>query len=170
MISKSLEQYIKTMYVLKKQNGNIRVTDIANKMNYTKASVNKALYNLKDEKLINYESYGTIEFTKKGEDLAKKILETYDIVYLFLKEVLNLDEEQAKQEAEEIKLVISDNTINKLAKYIHNVLGLSNLNCNYDINQEKCRSCVKRKFQRGRFLMGQKLRLMCEAKRSTEIL
>ena len=98
MISKSLEQYIKTMYVLKKQNGNIRVTDIANKMNYTKASVNKALYNLKDEKLINYESYGTIEFTKKGEDLAKKILETYEIVYQFLKEVLNLYEEQAKQE------------------------------------------------------------------------
>ena len=25
-----------------------------------------------------------------------------------------------------------DNTINKLAKYVHEVLGLSNLNCNYD--------------------------------------
>ena len=34
MISKSLEEYLKTMYVLKKQNGNIRVTDIANKMKY----------------------------------------------------------------------------------------------------------------------------------------
>ena len=33
MISKALEEYLKTMYVLKKQNGNIRVTDIANKMN-----------------------------------------------------------------------------------------------------------------------------------------
>ena len=29
MITKSLEEYLKTMYVLKKQNGNIRVTDIA---------------------------------------------------------------------------------------------------------------------------------------------
>ena len=29
MISESLEEYLKTMYVLKKQNGNIRVTDIA---------------------------------------------------------------------------------------------------------------------------------------------
>ena len=91
MITKASEEYLKTMYVLKKQNGNIRVTDIANKMNCTKPSVNKALNNLKEE-----------------------------------------------------KLVTTDETINKLAKYVHNVLGLKELNCNYDINQEKCRCCVKR--------------------------
>ncbi len=50
MISKSQEEYLKTMYVLQKQNGNIRVTDIANKMNCTKPSVNKALNNLKRRK------------------------------------------------------------------------------------------------------------------------
>ena len=144
MISKSLEEYLKTMYVLKKQNGNIRVTDVANKMNCTKPSVNKALNNLKEEKLINYETYGTIELTGDGEDLAKKILEAYDIVYVFLKEVLNIEEEQAKTEAEKIKSTITDETINKLAKYVHQVLGLTNLNCNYDINKEQCRSCVKR--------------------------
>ena len=38
MITKASEEYLKTMYVLKKQNGNIRVTDIANKMNCTKPS------------------------------------------------------------------------------------------------------------------------------------
>ena len=33
MISKSTEEYLKTMYVLMKQKGSIRVTDIAKKMN-----------------------------------------------------------------------------------------------------------------------------------------
>ena len=145
MISKALEQYLKTMYILQKQNGNIRVTDVANKMECTKPSVNKALNNLKEEKLVNYETYGTIELTEDGENLAKKILEAYDIVYIFLKDVLNLDDETAKSEAEKIKSSLSDETINKLARYVHEVLGLSNLNCNYDINQEKCRSCIKRK-------------------------
>lgn len=144
MVSKALEEYLKTMYVLKKQNEKIRVTDIATKMNCTKPSVNKALYNLKDNGLVNYESYGTIELTSDGENLAKKILEAYDIVYLFLKEVLNLEEEAAKNEAERIKLTIEDTTINKLAKYVHNVLGLDNLDCNYDINKEKCRCCKRR--------------------------
>ncbi len=145
MISKSSEEYLKTIYILKKQNGKIRVTDIAQKMNCSKPSVNKAINNLKEENILNYETYGTIELTEKGEDLAKKILEAYDIVYLFMKEVLNLEEEEAKCEAEKIKSTISDNTINKLAKYVHKELGLSNLNCNYDINNEMCRSCIKRK-------------------------
>ena len=144
MISKSLEEYLKTMYVLNKQNGNVRVTDIANKMNCTKASVNKAINNLKENGLINYESYGKIELTSEGEELAKKILEAYDIVYIFLKEVLNLEEEHAEEEAEKIKLAITDDTINKLAKYVHKELGLYSLDCDYDINREKCRSCARR--------------------------
>ena len=148
MISKALEEYLKTMYVLKKQNGNIRVTDIANKMECTKPSVNKAINNLKEEKLVNYETYGIIELTEEGKNLAKKIIEAYDIVYVFLKEVLNLNEEAARSDAEKIKSTITDETINKLAKYDPVVLGLSNLNCNYDINQEKCRNCIKRTAKR----------------------
>jgi DtxR family Mn-dependent transcriptional regulator len=144
MVSKSSEEYLKTMYLLKQQNGHIRVTDIAKKMNCTKPSVNKAVNNLKENGLLNYESYGTIELTKEGENLAKKVLETYDIVYLFLKDVLNLEDEEAEKEAEKIKSTLTDNTTNKLAKYVHQVLGLSDLNCNYDINQEKCRCCIKR--------------------------
>lgn len=145
MISKSLEEYLKTIYVLKKQNGNTRVTDIANKMNCSKPSVNKAIHNLKDNGMLNYESYGTVELTEAGENLAKKILEAYDIVYLFLKDVINLEEEEAEKEAEKIKLAITDNTINKLAKYVHKVLDLDKLDCDYDINKERCRSCVRRK-------------------------
>ncbi len=144
MISKALEEYLKTIYILQKQNGNIRVTDIALKMNCTKPSVNKAIKHLKDNQLLNYQSYGKIELTQEGENLAKKILEAYDIVYLFLKDVLNLESEEAKEEAEKIKSVIKDNTINKLAKYVHKVLDLNNLDCDYDINQEKCRCCARR--------------------------
>ena len=145
MISKSLEEYIKNMYVLKKQNGNVRVTDVAEKMNCSKASVNKALNNLKDNGLVNYETYGTIEITEAGEDLAQKILESYDIVFVFLKDVLGMEAEVAEKEAENMKSSMSDDTVNKLARYVHQVLGLRSLNCNYDVNQEKCRACVKRK-------------------------
>ena len=72
MITKSQEEYLKTMYILKKQNGNIRVTDIAEKMECTKPSVNKAINNLKDAGYINYELYGTIELTEKRRKPCKK--------------------------------------------------------------------------------------------------
>lgn len=97
MISNALEEYLKNMYILQKQNNEIRVTDIANKMNCSKPSVNKALNNLKEEKLINYETYGKIELTEDGENLAKKILAAYDIGYVFFKDVLGLDDEKSRE-------------------------------------------------------------------------
>lgn len=143
MISNALEEYLKTMYILQRQNGEIRVTDIANKMNCSKPSVNKALNNLKEEKLINYETYGKIELTADGENLAKKILAAYDVSYVFFKDVLGLDEEKSCSEAEKLKSVLEDNTINSLVKYVHKVLDFSDLDCGYDINKEKCRCCAR---------------------------
>ena len=145
MISTSPEEYLKTIYVIKKQNGTVRVTDIAEKMHCTKPSVNKALHSLKDNGFVNYESYGTIELTPSGESLSKKILEAYDIVYLFLKDVLNIDEDKARPQADSIKQSMSDDTLNELAKYVHKELDLGALNCSYNINNELCRSCIKRK-------------------------
>lgn len=144
MLSKSLEEYIKTMYVLQKQNGNIRVTDVAKKMNCSKPSVNKAIKQLKEKGLLHYEIYGSIELTKEAEELAKKLLEAYDIVYVFLHEALNLKKEEAQEEAEKMKSAMADDTINQLAKYVHKVLALNELNCDYDVNKERCRSCKRR--------------------------
>ena len=88
MISKSQEEYLKTMYVLKIKNGEIRVTDIAESLNISKPSVTKAINNLKGLDLVNNKTYGKIELTDKGADIAKKVLEAYDISYVFLKDVL----------------------------------------------------------------------------------
>lgn len=148
MISKSLETYLKNIYVLKEQNDEIRVTDIANKMNCSKPSVNKAINNLRDNNLINYETYGKIELTEKGEQLAKKILNNYNIVFVFLKDILKLDIDEAKKEAEKIKSVISDDTIIKLNNYIDINSSFKDNNYKNNNSKEKCKIC-SRKFLQG---------------------
>ena len=144
MISSSLEEYLKTIYVLKKQGQDIKVTTIANRMNCTKPSVNKAIKNLKVNEMLECEAYGEIRLTNKGEALAKKVLEAYDIVYVFLTEILEIPKEEAKEEAIRLKAVMNDNTLNMLTKYVYKILGVYNLNCNYDINEEKCRCCNRK--------------------------
>ena len=144
MISSSLEEYLKTIYVLKKQGQDIKVTTIANRMNCTKPSVNKAIKNLKANEMLEYEAYGEIRLTNKGEALAKKVLEAYDIVYVFLTEILEIPKEEAMEEAIRLKAVMNDNTLNMLTKYVYKILGVYNLNCNYDINEEKCRCCNRK--------------------------
>ena len=143
MISKSLEEYLKTIYIINKKD-TPRVTEIAEKMNCSKASVNKSLKLLKEEKMVHYEPYGQIELTAEGTKLAKKILEANDIVYLFLKEVLGEEESIAMEEAKDIKMVMKDSSLNKLAKYLHKELGLYSLDCGYDINNEHCIDCKRR--------------------------
>ena len=142
MISKSAEEYLKTIYLIKMQNGNVRVTDIANKMQCTKPSVNKALHILKDNELITYEPYSEIVLTEAGEDYAKKIIAAYDIVFLFLTEILGLKKDEAQQEADKIKAEMSDDTLNQLARFVHKELKLIDLICAYDLNKEKCRTCT----------------------------
>lgn len=63
-LTNSLEEYLKTIYILKNTEDQIRVTDIANKLSCTKPSVNRALNSLKSNNLINYEAYGKIELTR----------------------------------------------------------------------------------------------------------
>ena len=70
-LTNSLEEYLKTIYILKNTENQIRVTDISKKLNCSKPSVNRALNCLKAEELIKYEAYGEIELTEKGINNCK---------------------------------------------------------------------------------------------------
>ena len=139
------EEYLKTIYTLQKTEKTVRVTDIAKKLNKTKPTVNYAINNLKTEGLINYETYGDITLTKDGEQQAQKILEAYDIMYIFFNEIIGLDEKEAEEEATKVKATLKDETLNKIAIYTHKTLGLYSLECGYDINNNKCITCLRRK-------------------------
>ncbi len=149
MISKANEEYLKTIYLLNKNGVDVKVTNIAKNMNCSKPSVNKALNILKENNLIEYESYGSIKLTKQGEDLAKKNVEAYDIAYTFFKNVLKLDDAKAKEQAKSINTALDDNTLNNLAKHVSQEQNVSDKpSCNYDINLEACRSCKKMGIER----------------------
>lgn len=143
MISNSLEEYLKTIYILKNTEEQVRVTDISKKLNCSKPSVNRALNCLKEEGLILYEAYGNIEITTEGEKVAKSIVKRQDILKLFLTQILDVDEKTAETEAISMKHAISEGTILKLENYIIKMLGLDDLKCNFDLANNQCQNCVR---------------------------
>ncbi len=145
MLSSVSKEYLKTIYVLKKQNGEIRVTDIANKMNCSKPNVTKQLNILSTNELISYETYGKIKLTIKGENEAKKILAANDIIYILLSDVIGVPSDIASHDASLIKGVISDKTLNSISNYIYETLELNKLNCNFNIKNESCRACISKR-------------------------
>lgn len=142
-LTNSQEEYLKTIYILEKNSGKIRVTDIAKKLKITKPSVNRAIKNLRDLDLIEYEVYGDINLTYQGEETAKEIIKKQDIVKMFLVDILDVDEKDAEEEAKSMKYAISPDTTKKLEKYITNIMDLGDLDCDYDENNPKCQSCIK---------------------------
>ncbi len=93
----SLEEYIKTIYILINKMYVARVTDIASELGCTKPSVNRALKVLKEEGYIEYEAYKDIKLTKKGADEAAKIVRSQIAIESFLTDILKVDEEKAKK-------------------------------------------------------------------------
>lgn len=142
-LTSSQEEYLKTIYLLEKSSKKVRVTDIAFKLKITKPSVNKAINLLKDMKLLNYKAYGNITLTKEGEVYAIEIIKKQDILKMFLVEILDIEKQQAEEEAIAMKHAISEGTARKLNKYITQIMNLEDLDCGYDENNEKCRNCVK---------------------------
>lgn len=142
-LSNSLEEYLKTIYILKNTEKLVRVTDIAKRLKISKPSVNRALNTLKDLKLIEYEAYKNIVLTKTGDELSKDIIKRYSTLKLFLTEVLEIDKDIAENEAKAMKHAISEDTVKKLENYINKILDLGDLDCGYDENSEKCKNCVK---------------------------
>lgn len=142
-LTNSQEEYLKTIYLLEKNDKKVRVTDIAEKLKITKPSVNKAIKTLAEMKLINYKAYGNISLTKEGESNAIDIIKRQDILEMFLIEILDIEKEQAEKEATAMKHAISRETVEKLNKYITKTMNLEDLDCGYDKNSEKCRNCIK---------------------------
>ena len=144
-LTKTGEEYLKAIYLLSEENEEIRVTDIAEKLNKTKATVNYNVANLTEMGLIEHETYGNIHLTEEGKKRGRKILEAYDIVYLFLNGILQIEPSKAEEEANKMKATLDDETLNSLARYTHKTLGLHSLDCGYDLNKESCRACARRK-------------------------
>ena len=101
-LSASLEDYLKEIYLLNLEGQEVRITDIARSLGISKPSVNRAMNTLTDA----------------GRDTAKNILDTNKIVYRFLTEILDVDEQTALAEADLMEHDISKGTRKKLKKFI----------------------------------------------------
>ena len=117
ILQESGENYLETILMLQQQNGSVRSIDIATHMNFTKASVSRAMSILKRE---NYILDGNIILTETGLAKANAVLERHLLLTRFLRENLGVSEETAEKDACRIEHVISPETFTGIKKLIKN--------------------------------------------------
>lgn len=113
-LHESGENYLETILLLKEKNGIVRSIDIANELSYSKASVSRAMSNLKKEELIIMEKNGSIIFTDKGYKEALNIYNRHKLLTKFLMETLDIDEDLASENACRIEHVVNDELVDKI--------------------------------------------------------
>ena len=111
------EDYLETILILKKRNGNVRSIDIAREMDLSKPSVSRAMGILKSKDFITVDEDGAIHLTEEGAKLAKKIYERHRILTEALM-LLGVDELTASEDACRIEHDISDKSFNKIKKHL----------------------------------------------------
>ena len=104
------ENYLETILVLTKKNGSVRSIDIADAMQFTKASVSRAMSILKRDNYIIMQPDGSIILTKEGQKQAAEVYDRHVTLTRFINEVLDVDVEIAEKDACRIEHIISPET------------------------------------------------------------
>jgi DtxR family Mn-dependent transcriptional regulator len=98
-ISASLQDYLETILDLEDLDKNVRVTDIAKKLNFAKASVNQTICKLVDLGYVTHQLYGPVLLTESGRQLAIKVKERHKKLRKFLIDVLDVNADIAEKDA-----------------------------------------------------------------------
>lgn len=115
-IHESAENYIETIYMLQKRQGDVRSIDIANELEFSKPSVSVAMKNLRENGYIEVDANGFISLTEKGAVIAERMYERHTLLTDFLTR-LGVDPEIAAEDACRIEHVISEESFEAIKRY-----------------------------------------------------
>jgi DtxR family Mn-dependent transcriptional regulator len=117
-MTQSQEDYLEMISFLSDA-GEVRVTDIASRLGFSKPSVLAALKTLEEKALITHERYRKVSLTAKGKDLAAEIRERHELLKEFLRVKLNVSEENAEKDACRMEHVLSGETLEQIKKALY---------------------------------------------------
>ena len=109
-LHESAEMYLETIYQLSMEQHSVRSIDVAESLNYSRASVSRAVGLLKKDGYLEMDEDGFLSLTELGKSTAEKIYERHMILTAALK-ALGVDEESAAEDACRIEHVISDKSL-----------------------------------------------------------
>ena len=115
-LKESGEMYLETIYILSKSKSSVRSIDVAEYMNFSRASVSRGIGLLKKQDLILMDKDGYITLTEKGLKPAEKIYERHTVISKMLM-AMGIDEKTATEHACRIEHVISDKTFEAMKQH-----------------------------------------------------
>ena len=115
-IKESAENYLETILILSKKIGAVRSIDVANEMNFTKASISVAMKRLREDEYIIMDADGIITLTDTGKEIASMVYERHQLIAKILI-ALGVSEDTAYEDSCKIEHDLSQESFKKIKEY-----------------------------------------------------
>lgn len=116
-IHESSEDYLESILMLKERKGFVRSIDIANELDYTKASVSIAMKKLRESGYISMDADGSITLNESGLEIASRIYGRHKTITRFFV-LLGVDPTVAAEDACKVEHDLSDETFARLKEFV----------------------------------------------------
>ncbi len=111
-ITSSMEDYLEMICRIRKTQDIVRINELADMLHVKPSSSSKMVNNLKYLGLVEFERYGYIKPTAKGEELGEYLLYRHDVLNEFLC-LINGSEDETEQ-VEKIEHFLNEKTIRNI--------------------------------------------------------
>ncbi len=116
--NESEEMYLETILILREEKTSVRAIDISTRMGFSRASVSRAVQNLKNKGYIDVLENDAIILLKKGEEYANNVYEKHRLLTEFL-EKIGVKDKVAEEDACKIEHVISEETVQAIKSFLN---------------------------------------------------
>ncbi len=114
----SEENYVKAIFHLQSEDGNVTTSELAERLNTKPASVTDMMKKLKIRKLVHYQRYKGFRLSREGKKVALGIVRRHRLWEFFLSEKLKFNWDEVHEVAEHLEHVSSKKLIDKLDEYL----------------------------------------------------
>ena len=116
-VTSAMEDYLEMIVRLHKEDKALRISILAERLNVKTSSASKMVSNLKSEGLVDFEKYGIISLTKKGETLGEYLIFRHNLLNRFFCMINHTEDEL--ELVEKVEHFIDEKTIHNLETFLN---------------------------------------------------
>ena len=107
-LSESIQHYLREIYKLQTEDGNVTVTALARRLQVSDPSASAMVKKLSALELARHERYRGVELTDAGERVALEVIRHHRLLELYLAKTLGLDIDDVHDEADRLEHALSE--------------------------------------------------------------
>jgi DtxR family Mn-dependent transcriptional regulator len=119
-LSPAMEDYLKGIFSLGKGGKTVSTQSLADRLEFSPASVTKMLKRLAGYKLVEYEPYQGVRLTESGRKVAVEVLRHHRLLELYLTQALGYSWDEVHDEAELLEHFISEKLEARICEFLGN--------------------------------------------------